>query len=74
MFKRNFWKLTLSFAVVLWAVSVLLPLQDRPFADFAKENASARSTEFAALIKESSDRVTAKPYAWLLSSTVALLL
>ncbi len=60
MFKRNFWKLTLSFAVVLWAVSVLLPLQDRPFADFAKENASARSTEFAALIKESSDRVTAK--------------
>jgi len=57
MFKRNFWKLTLSLAVVLWALSSLFPIQDRPFADFAKEKAEAKSAEFAALIKESAARV-----------------
>ncbi len=60
MLKRNLWKLTLSFAIVLWALSSLLPLQDRPFADFAKEKAEAKSSEFAALIKESSERVAAQ--------------
>ncbi|HEY8933132.1 MAG TPA: protein translocase subunit SecDF, partial [Rariglobus sp.] len=60
MFKRNFWKLTLSFAVVLWALSALLPIQDQPFASFAKEKAKSKPTEFAALIKESSDRVASK--------------
>ena len=60
MFKRNFWKLTLSLAVVLWALSSLLPIQDRPFADFAKDKAKTKSSEFVALIKESSDRVVSK--------------
>ena len=60
MFKRNFWKLTLSLAVVLWALSSLLPIQDRPFADFAKDKAKTKASEFASLIKESSERVTAK--------------
>jgi SecD/SecF fusion protein len=63
MFKRNFWKLTLSLAVVLWAVSSLLPLQDQPFADFAKSKAEVKASDFSALIKESSDRVTAKQSA-----------
>ncbi|CAM2843428.1 protein translocase subunit SecD [Rariglobus hedericola] len=60
MFKRNFWKLTLSLAVVLWALSSLLPIQDQPFAEFAKSKSEAKSAEFAALIKESSDRVVSK--------------
>ncbi|HEY9249620.1 MAG TPA: protein translocase subunit SecD [Rariglobus sp.] len=60
MFKRNFWKLTLSLAVVLWALSALLPLKDQPFAEFAKDKSKAKAAEFAALIKESSDRVASK--------------
>ena len=60
MFKRNFWKLTLSFAVVLWALSALLPIKDQPFADFAKDKSKAKSAEFSALIKEASDRVVSK--------------
>lgn len=60
MFKRNFWKLTLSLAVVLWAVFSLFPIQDRPFAEFAQEKAEAKSAEFAALIKDASDRVVSK--------------
>lgn len=60
MFKRNFWKLTLSLAVVIYALTALLPLNDRPFADFARENAKAKSTEFSALLTESSARVEAK--------------
>ncbi|MDF3057914.1 MAG: protein translocase subunit SecDF [Rariglobus sp.] len=59
MFKRNFWKLTLSLAVVLWALVSLLPIQDRPFVDFAQENAGAKPAEFTALIKEASARVAA---------------
>jgi SecD/SecF fusion protein len=60
MFKRNFWKLTLSLIVVIWAVSSLLPIQDRPFVDFAKENAEAKQADFSALMQEASDRVSAK--------------
>jgi len=60
MLKRNFWKLTLSFAVVLWALYALLPINDRPFAEFATEKATAKSAEFTALIKESTARVAAK--------------
>ncbi len=60
MLKRNFWKLTLSFVIVLWALSSLLPINDRPFAEFAAEKASAKSAEFTELIKESAARVTAK--------------
>ncbi len=61
MFKRNFWKLTLSVIIVIWAVSSLIPLQDRPFAEFAQEKAQAKPAEFAALLKEASDRVAANP-------------
>jgi SecD/SecF fusion protein len=60
MLKRNFWKLTLSFAVVLWAITSLLPISDRPFASFATEKASGKADEFSALIKESVARVEAK--------------
>jgi SecD/SecF fusion protein len=60
MLNRNLWKLTLSLAVVIWAVASLLPLQDQPFADFAKSKAEAKPTEFTALIAEASARVTSQ--------------
>ncbi len=60
MLKSNFWKLTLSLLVVIWAVVSLFPIQDQPFADFAKDKAEVKAADFAALIKESSDRVVAK--------------
>ena len=63
MFKRNFWKLTLSLAVVFWALSSLLPLQDQPFPEFSQSKAEVKSSEFAALIKEASERVAAKQSA-----------
>jgi len=56
MIKRNLWKLVLSLAIVLWAVATLIPLNDRPFPDYARSAATAKSAEFAALIKEASDR------------------
>ena len=37
MLKRNLWKILLSLALVAWAGSELVPLQDAPsFAEFAK--------------------------------------
>ncbi|MBL9204023.1 MAG: protein translocase subunit SecD [Opitutaceae bacterium] len=60
MIKRNLWKLVLSLAIVAWAVATLYPLNDRPFAEYAKSSSTAKSAEFAALIKEASDRTTAQ--------------
>lgn len=57
MLKRNLWKLTLSLAIVLWAVASLLPLQDRPFAEYVTAEATGKPAEFANLMKEASDRV-----------------
>jgi len=59
MFKRNLWKLTLSLAIVLWALSSLLPVNDRPFNEYVKAEASAKPAEFAALLKEAEDRAAA---------------
>jgi len=54
MLKRHLWKLVLSLAIVLWAVTTLLPLQDQPFADYAKEHATAKKAEFVALVNEAA--------------------
>ncbi len=62
MLKRNLWKLIFSLAIGLWAASSLLPLKDRKFDTYIGAQASAKRTEFAALIKESSDGVAAKKY------------
>jgi len=56
MFKRNLWKLTLSLAIVLWAAFQLIPIQDQDFPTFIKAEASAKKTEFNALLKEAADR------------------
>jgi SecD/SecF fusion protein len=56
MLRRNLWKLTFSLLLVAWAISTLLPLQDRPFADYIKAEASAKPAEFAALLNEATAR------------------
>jgi SecD/SecF fusion protein len=58
MLKRNLWKLTISLAVVLWAVASIVPLKDQAFPAFAQNKTEAKSAEFAALIKEASERVS----------------
>ncbi len=56
MFKRNLWKLTLSLAIVLWAAFQLIPIQDQDFPTFIKAEASAKKTEFNALLNEAAAR------------------
>jgi SecD/SecF fusion protein len=57
MFQRNLWKLTLSLAIVLWSVFQLIPIQDQDFPTYVQAEASAKKTEFNALLKEATDRV-----------------
>ena len=57
MLRQYLWKLLLSLAIVTWAVAELIPLKDRPFEQYIKAEASNRPAEFAALMKEASDRV-----------------
>jgi len=52
MLKRNLWKLILSVAVLAWAGSQLLPLQDQAFVDYVRTNASAKSSEFGKLLED----------------------
>ncbi len=60
MLKRNLWKLILSVAIALWAVSELIPVRDIPFATYAVEQAgSARAAEFRTLMAEATGRVQA---------------
>jgi SecD/SecF fusion protein len=54
MLKRNLWKLTLSLAVLAWAIVTLLPLQDQPFAEYAKAHVTAKPAEFNALLNEAA--------------------
>ncbi len=50
MFRRNLWKLTLSAAVVLWAVFTLMPIKDQPFGSYAKSSVTAKQADFARLM------------------------
>jgi SecD/SecF fusion protein len=56
MLKRNLWKLILSVAVLAWAGSQLLPLQDEAFVDYVRTHASAKSAEFGKLLEEAAAR------------------
>ncbi len=60
MFRRNLWKLTLSAAVLLWAVYTLIPVRDIDFATYVKSEAKAKPAEFAALIARVNERVQTK--------------
>jgi SecD/SecF fusion protein len=59
MLKQNLWKLLLTLAIIVWAVAELTPLKNREFEPFIKAQATAKPTEFAALMKEAGDRVAA---------------
>lgn len=57
MFRRIFWKLSLSLVIVIWALTSLYPLKDRDFADQVREEVTARNDEFGALLSRASERV-----------------
>jgi len=57
MFRRNLWKLTLSAAIVLWAVFTLMPLKDQPFGDYVKSHATAKTTEFNGVFAKAEDYI-----------------
>jgi len=52
MLKRNLWKIVLTAAITIWAVTTLLPLKDQPFVEYAKAHATAKPAEFSALLAE----------------------
>lgn len=60
MLKRNLWKLVLSAIIMLWAGLSLVPLQDREFPGFVREETGANSEEFAKLLDEAKARYDAK--------------
>ncbi len=45
------WKLILTALVLTWAVLAMVPFKDTPFEDYIKDAATAKQTEFAALIE-----------------------
>ena len=63
MLKRNLWKILLSLAIMAWAASELLPLQDTPFVQYARAHATAKSADFAKLMDEAVARKKANPAA-----------
>ncbi len=59
MLRRNLWKLILSGVITLWAVSSLLPLKDRDFGQYVRQEATAKQTEFVTLMSKAAARVQA---------------
>ncbi len=57
MLRRHLWKLTLSAALVLWAVFTLMPLKDQPFGDYVQKTVAAKPAEFSKLMTRVSERV-----------------
>jgi len=52
MLKRNLWKLIVSFAIVAWALSNMVPVKDQEFTTFIREQAGAKQAEFGKLLDE----------------------
>ncbi len=61
MLKRNLWKIILSLALMLWAVSEILPVQDTPFVDYARAHATVKAADFGKLLDEAAQRKKANP-------------
>jgi len=57
MFRRNLWKLILSTAIVAWAVYSVLPLQDREFGQYVRNEAEAKQADFSKLMTRVSERM-----------------
>jgi SecD/SecF fusion protein len=56
MLKRNLWKILLSIALLAWAASQIIPLNDVPFVDYARSHATAKQAEFGKLLDEAAAR------------------
>ena len=59
MLRRNLWKILLSAAIAVWAVSELIPLNNIPFANYVRTNNTAKPADFSKLLAEATARVTA---------------
>jgi SecD/SecF fusion protein len=57
MLSRNLWKLILCGVITAWAVTTLIPLQDRDFGQYVSGEVGAKQAEFASLMTEASARV-----------------
>src|SRR5258708_6866659 len=57
MLSRNLWKIVLSAALVLWAVSTVRPRRAQPFGDYVKPEAAGKPAEFTKLMAAVADRV-----------------
>ncbi|HUR58356.1 MAG TPA: protein translocase subunit SecDF, partial [Opitutaceae bacterium] len=56
LFRRNLWKIILTFALVAWSLSELVPLESVPLAEYARTHATAESAAFAQLADEAAAR------------------
>lgn len=56
MLKRNLWKLVLCLAILVWAVTQLVPVKDEPFVSYVRTHASAKKEEFTKLLDEAANR------------------
>jgi SecD/SecF fusion protein len=56
MLKRNLWKIVLTLALLVWAVSELIPVKDVPFVEYARTHAQANQAEFGKLLDEAAAR------------------
>jgi len=56
MFKRNLWKIISSALILTFAVAELVPLHDRPFAEYARAHVTAKPAEFGKLLAEADAR------------------
>jgi SecD/SecF fusion protein len=57
MLSRHLWKLILSAAIVAWAVSSMLPLKDREFGQYVRNEVEAKQADFNKLMTKVSERV-----------------
>jgi SecD/SecF fusion protein len=55
--RSQLWKLILCLGVALWAVSTLVPVKDRDFGSYVRDEVSAKQTEFNELLKKAEARV-----------------
>ena len=59
MLKRNLWKLLLSLAIAVWAVTQLVPVKNVPFPTYVRAHVTAKPAEFGKLVDEATARVAA---------------
>lgn len=57
MLNRNLWKLILCGLITAWAIITLVPVQDRDFGQYVRDEAGAKQSEFNALIAKAGARV-----------------